>query len=352
MFKWQNPEAKTTMNIKQYIGISRDHSRSMYNISKAAARDYNANISAFQRAAITEEIDTIVSVVKCGVGYDAKVVRETINSNIHILKPLAESAYKADGAATPLWDSVGDLIETMSEVPDAADPKVSFLVMVITDGENNYSQKWTAERLSATIRKLQASDRWTFVFRVPVGYKRPLAKMGIPEGNILEWEQTERGVATASAATDAAITSYFTQRKTGKAATDKFYADLSKVTVKEVKQALIDISAQITRFSVSHTDNGIAIKQFVEATGNPYKAGSTFYQLSKTETVQEYKKICIRDRTSGAIYTGQNARDLLGLPHYGEIRLAVSNLGNYDVFVQSTSVNRKLVGNTTILYFS
>jgi hypothetical protein len=338
--------------MKNYIGISMDHSRSMYNISRAAARDYNANIQAFKQAAITQEIDTIVSVVKCGVGYQARVDRETLNSNVQVLKPINETAYITDGAGTPLWDSVGDLIETMSAVPDAANPEVSFLVMVITDGHENCSQKWRAETLSRKIQELQASDRWTFVFRVPRGYKRSLVQYGIPEGNILEWDQTERGVAAASEATSAAIESYYTQRKTGQTSTNKFYADLSKVSVKEVKQALVDISQNVKKYTVAHTDDGVAIKAFVEKLGHPYKTGSTFYQLSKTETVQEYKQICIRDRTSGAIYSGVNARDLLGLPHTGSIKLAPHNLGNYDVFVQSTSVNRKLIGNTTVLYFN
>ena len=337
--------------MKQYIGFSRDHSRSMWNITGPAARDYNANIASIQEAARINNLDTIVSVVKCGVGAHARVDREVINSNVQVLQPILERAYIADGAGTPLWDSVGELIDTLSAVPDAADPEVSFLVMVITDGEENCSHQWSGARLNEKIRALQASDRWTFVFRVPRGYGASLSRrLGIPEGNILEWDQTARGVETASAATSSAMRSYFTDRSRGVTSTNKFYADLSQVSLKEVRQTLHDISGQVQRHQVQPLDHGVAIKTFIERFA-PYEIGCAFYQLTKTEKVQQAKQICICDRNTGAIYTGTSARDLLGLPHAGAITLAPHNLGNYDVFIQSTSVNRKLVGGTTVLYF-
>ena len=320
----------------------------MYNITSAAAKDYNDNIIAIREAALTHKLDTIVSVVKCGVGSRALVERETVNSNVQILQPIRE--YVADGSGTPLWDSVGELIEIMATVPDASDPEVSFLVMVITDGQENQSVKWTAQQLSNRIQALQASDRWTFVFRVPRGYAHGLARMGIPEGNILEWDQTTRGVEVASAATQTAMSSYFDNRSRGVTSTNKFYADLSTVSPKMVKQALRNISAEVARHFVAPERHGIAIKTFMDEHGG-FRIGTAFYQLSKTEKVQEHKTICICDRSTGAIYAGTAARDLLGLPHHGTISLTPHHLDNYDVFIQSTSVNRKLVGGTTVLYW-
>jgi hypothetical protein len=268
---------------------------------------------------------------------------------VQILQPIPEHSYIADGSGTPLWDSVGELIEIMSAVPDAADPEVSFLVMVITDGQENHSQRWSAQRLSEKIRELQASDRWTFVFRVPRGYTAVLARFGIPEGNILEWDQTARGVEVASKTTQSAVSSYFTNRTQGVRSTSKFFADLSRVSATTVKHALHDISGQVSRYFVDPSVHGVAIREFVERHA-PFQVGRAFYQLTKTEKVQDHKTICLCDRKTGAIYSGTAARDLLGLPHYGIITLTPHNLGNYDVFVQSTSVNRKLVGGTTVLY--
>jgi hypothetical protein len=85
------------------------------------------------------------------------------------------------------------------------------------------------------------------------------------------------------------------------------------------------------------------------ATGRPYRTGSAFYELTKTESIQASKQLAVMDkRTFGGVYTGPQARQVLGLPDY-EIRVTPSQHPDYDIFVQSTSVNRKLVPSTRLL---
>jgi hypothetical protein len=315
-------------------------------IARAAGRDYNDNIDSFKEGAATFGIDTIVSVVKCGAGRPARNVMEVVNSNVTVLKPLTE--YIADGNNTPLFDSVNMLIDQLSSVPDANDPNVSFMVMTVTDGQDN-SSITTGKQLASRIKELQATDRWTFAFRVPRGDKRALVNMGIPDGNVMEWEQSERGVEAATVATRSAIKGFYTARSMGATSTDKFYADLSSVSLKEVKAALVDISKQVDVYVVAAANDGVQIKDFVLAQGIAFTKGCAFYQLSKTETVQDYKQIAIRDKISGAVYSGFAARDLLGLPHHGEVKLAPGQHSQYEIFVQSTSVNRKLAKGTNLM---
>ena len=338
--------------MKNYVGISRDHSGSMGGIALAAGRDYNDNIASIKEGAIEHNIDTIVSVVKCGAGRPASVVREVVNSNVQMLKPIEDGEYIADGNSTPLFDSVGDLIEQLQAVPDAADPEVSFIVMVITDGEENSSKKWSGASISRKIKELQATDRWTFVFRVPRGGRRTLVGYGIPDGNILEWDQTTKGVQAATVATRSAVKSFYAARATGVKSTDKFYADLSTVSIKEVQTALVDISGQVDVYVVGKANAGVQIRDFVEAQGVTFSKGCAFYQLSKTEEVQDYKQIVIRDKQKGAVYSGFAARDMLGLPQSGTCKLAPGQHGQYEIFIQSTSVNRKLVENTNVLVWA
>lgn len=335
--------------MKNYIGISRDHSASMRGIALAAGRDYNDNIASIQEGSDEHNIDTIVSVVKCGVGGAATVEREVVNSNVSKLKPISDGKYIADGAGTPLFDSVGDLIEQLEAVPDANDPDVSFVVMVITDGGENSSRKWSGESVSRKMKQLALTDRWSFTFRVPRGHKGYLTRYGIPGGNILEWDQTESGVKQASVATRAAVKNFYAARSAGVKSTDKFYADLSETTIKDVKAALVDISKQVDVYVVDKNNDGVQIKDFVQAQGVTFTKGCAFYELSKTETVQDYKQIAIRDKITGAVYSGFAARDMLGLPHHGEVKLAPGQHGQYNIFVQSTSVNRKLVAGTNVM---
>jgi len=336
--------------MKQYIGISRDHSISMQGIARAAARDYNDNIAVIREAAHESKVDTIVSVVKSGVGAQGKVVREVVNSAVGVLHPIQESAYVADGHSTPLLDSIGDLISMLESVPDASDPNVSFLVMAITDGEENSSRLWNWRTLAEKMRRLTATDRWSFIFRVPRGYARELIKHGIQEGNILEWDQTSKGVEVATQATRQAFTNFYQARSSGVSSTTKFYANLAQVDPKAIKKALVDISSEITIWPIMSTDP-LVINAFVEKRMGSLPRGAAFYQLSKTEEVQDHKQIVVREKSTGRVYGGQAARDLLGLPTYGTVKLVPGNNGGFDVFVQSTSVNRKLIVGTNLLYW-
>ena len=104
------------------------------------------------------------------------------------------------------------------------------------------------------------------------------------------------------------------------------------------------------RFQVLHVDEVTDIKSFVQGTGATFKKGRGFYQLTKPETVQEMKEIVLVNRRSGDMFTGAEAREFIGLPfgERGKVRPKISEI--YDVYVQSTSSNRKLIGGTTFLY--
>ena len=340
--------------MKNYVGISRDHSGSMRHIARAAARDYNSKVTSIREASQSNNLDTIVSVVECGYGNTDQVRRAVVNSSAMVLEQINEQKYQADGHGTPLWDSVGELIEIFENVPDYADKTVSFMVMAITDGEENSSRKYSAAKIAAKIKELNNTDRWTFVFRVPRGYGRKIAALGIPQGNIQEWEQTDKGVEIAARKDVEAFTTYFSEKSRGITSSSKFYADLSNVSSSQVAAALEDVSKDVLIWPVGPADHEAEIRPFIESrlNGRPMLKGAAFYQLTKTEpTVQDHKKILIRDKTSQAIYFGSAARNMLGLPAWGSIRLAPGNHGNFDIFIQSTSVNRKLQKGTSLVYW-
>lgn len=331
---------------KQYIGISRDHSGSMSTLRGAAAKDYNDSVDAISKAASDNQIDTVVSVTSCGINGGVRV--EVINSSVNQLRPLSRTDYIADGG-TPLFDSVGKLIEILKAVPDYSNPNVTFLVMAITDGEENQSGFWL-HRLGPEIQKLQATDRWTFVFRVPKGGSRRLTSLGIPAGNIQEWETSERGLRESSVQTVSAISNYYKGVSSGVRSTQTFYADMSKVSSNQVVSAMKDISDEVVIYPVSARSE---IASFLTLkTKRQYTKGTAFYQLSKPEkAVQDYKIIVVRNKQSGQVYGGHAARQLLQLPTSGTIKLAPGDHGDWDIFIQSTSTNRVLMPGTSALYW-
>jgi hypothetical protein len=338
--------------MKTYIGISRDHTGSMNFLAEAARKDYNQTINTIREAAIREGQDTIVSVVKCGHGRNGVVHREVINSSISALKALQDYETRAD--STPLFDSVMDLIKQFESLPDANEKSTAFLLNIVTDGGDN-SSKIKGYELARKIADLQATDRWTFTFRVPRGHKSRLVNLGIPAGNIFEWEQTERGMEESSGCTQQAYRQYYSARAAGQTKTASFYnTDLASVPKAAVKKALHDVTSQVQFFRVSAKDNTRMIRDFVdEKIRGSMFVGGAFYQLTKTENkVHDGKLIAVRDKRTGKVYSGTEARSVLGLPETGTVKVVPGNHGDFDVFIQSKSVNRKLVGGTDVLYWS
>jgi len=255
------------------------------------------------------------------------------------------TSYEVDGPSTPLWDSVNKAIETISS---SSSEKDVYLVMVITDGEEN-SSVTTAWTLKQTIKSLQATDRWTFVFRVPVGSKQTLINLGIPEGNIVEWEQTEKSLRASTEATVNATRSYFSAVAQGATSSQNFYTNLNNVKPADLRRELNDITDKVHAEPVWDRDQGTQIRDFCQKTFGEFEAGKAYYQLSKKEKVQDYKKIIVKHKKKGKYYSG-DVRSMLGLPTFGEIKLSPGDHPDYEIYIESRSVNRKLVAHTKVLY--
>ncbi len=104
------------------------------------------------------------------------------------------------------------------------------------------------------------------------------------------------------------------------------------------------------RFQVLDVDAAVPIKDFVLENGLRFKTGRGFYEFTKTETIQGRKEVVLMDRKTGDLFSGERAREMLGLPPGETVRIRPTNLEKYVVFVQSTSANRKLMGGSKFLY--
>jgi hypothetical protein len=337
---------------KNYICFVNDHSGSMLDNGKAEAarKDYNATISVIKDAATREMLDTVVSVV--GVGLPdhkrgTQVLRQVVASNPHVLKPM--DTWPTPGG-TPLYDGIADMIALCESLPDANEPHVSFLVQITTDGEECSSRRETKITIAQKIKRVQDSGRWTFVARIPKGNKHWFSGLGIPDGNIIEWTNDGAGLEVATAQNKVAMDNYFVLRSAGAKSSSVFYANAAAVDTSK----LVDISNKVSLYVVEGPDvqEGIQIRDFILKRRTQYLKGAAFYQLTKTESkIAETKLVVVRDRTNGKIYGGQQARTMVNLPKFGNARLHPGDHKNYDIFIQSESVNRKLVKGTGVIYW-
>lgn len=326
-----------------------DCSGSMSSLESATAKALNSSIETIKQQAKATGQDTLLEVVLFSSGYNADIIK-VIRSlgNVQACAPISAYEVNAHGG-TPLWEATKRSIETLQAFPTKADEDVGYVVMVITDGGNT-DRHDLAPTLSQLIKSVQSTDKWTVTFLTPPGYKSALVStLNLFEGNVQEWEGTVKGVETYTASNNAGFSNYFSSRAMGASSVKSFYTtDLSNISTKDVKKALNDLSGQ---FRVLTVKAEAEIKPFVESeTGKPYTAGSAFYQLTKDEkVVQSYKELLIVEKGKKAIYGGPDARTLLGLPVGQDVKVRPGNHANFDLFVQSTSNNRKLVRGTKLL---
>lgn len=111
------------------------------------------------------------------------------------------------------------------------------------------------------------------------------------------------------------------------------------------------------RFQVIEVDTTSPLKNFIENNGLKFKTGRAFYELKKTEEVQQYKEVILQDKESGDFYCGNDVREKLGLlkqclrsEEYGIEKIKPKKEDEYIVFIQSTSYNRKISEGTKLLY--
>lgn len=109
------------------------------------------------------------------------------------------------------------------------------------------------------------------------------------------------------------------------------------------------------RFQELYVEEEESIKTFILQQGAKFKVGRGFYELTKSEKVGRQKEIILVERETGKMFNGAQVRKMLGLSEqitekgHNE-KLKAMHLNKYKVFIQSTSYNRKLMPNTSLLY--
>ena len=259
--------------------------------------------------------------------------------------PSIKDLYRANGM-TALIDatlkSQEDLYTTSQIYGDHA-----FLTFVLTDGQENASKRSWRE-LSGVLDDLQ--ENWTVAFLVPdsngVAYMK---RLGAPEGNIARWNtESAVGIVDAVQTIRTATDNFMTGRARGVRGTrDVFSTGIDAVNPQTVKQNLKPLD--YSDYKLMYVPKDSRIDEFVEgALGRHYVPGSSYYQLTKKETIQPYKEVVVVDTSNGRAYAGPHARALVGLPNH-TVKVHPDDNPKYDIYIQSTSLNRKLIGGTKVL---
>ncbi|GAA1987563.1 vWA domain-containing protein [Kitasatospora viridis] len=285
--------------------------------------------------------------------------------------PSLKGLYQVNNGATALIEAAVKSLDDLKNIWEGYGEH-SFLQVLVTDGEENASgcsssgqmhARMSAGKGSAVLREWTdrikdamdgLPDHWTSAILVPNSLaKRTAQGYGFPAGNIAIWDaDSSKGVEEAIGTVKAAATGFLRGREQGVRGTRNLFAmgqDLDAAQVTANLEAL-----DTGKYTLIPVDQATAIRDFVTSSGLAWQTGCAFYELSKREKIQSRKQLAVAEkdpatgRMTGRVFSGPAARQLLGLPQ-SEVTVQPGANPSYTVFVQSTSVNRKLVPGTKLL---
>lgn len=175
--------AKRVLNL-----IILDESGSMHGLEKASVDGVNETIqtirSSYEQLPEQEQLLTFVTFSDRGNSFCRTKVKLAPISQVSEFKP---SDYQPHGC-TPLYDTMG---LTLTELEEFATDSDIVLVTIITDGYENSSRKYDAEKIHALVSRLDEKD-WVFTY---IGANQDAileaGRMGIR--NALNYNSTEEG---------------------------------------------------------------------------------------------------------------------------------------------------------------
>lgn len=135
-----------------------DESGSMNNCMDAIIKGFNQQLSTIQQIQHEDPLQNN----RISLCLFNDVVREVLsNAEVGACEPLSKANYKPFGS-TALLDAIGIATDRLLELH--TDETTKFVVIILTDGYENASIRYTYHRIAEKIKTLEATGRWTFVF--------------------------------------------------------------------------------------------------------------------------------------------------------------------------------------------
>lgn len=328
-------------DLKNHVAIVLDTSGSMHYIADSMVKVFNKQIEFLRKSSLLLEQETRVSVYE--FNYDVKC----LISDVDVARPMEINKLRCSGS-TSLLDATGLAIEDMKMLPQKYGNH-AFVIYVLTDGYENSSVNYDPKDFKKLINNLP--ENFTIASFVPDNNGVTMMRgYGLHPGNIEKWNATDQGIEEVGRKFEQSMTNYYTARSQGAVSSSTMFADLSNVKASDVKKTL----QEVKKFNIVINEgvSAVHIKPLVESKlGITYYKGCAFYELVKNETVQASKNVAIQSKKDGKVYSGRDARDLLGLPHTGNVKLCPTNNKDWIIYIQSTSVNRNVIPKQRVLVF-
>jgi hypothetical protein len=172
---------------KIYNLIILDESGSMESIKKTIINGFNEVVQTIKSVALQypEQEHTITF-----VSFNSSEIKKMHeNSKIEMLNQIDDNSYQPNGG-TPLFDAMAASFINLNRIIKKENPEnYNVLVSILTDGEENASKEFTAQKIKAMIEELKLK-KWTFTY-IGANHDVNLFASKISITNVMEFKTNE-----------------------------------------------------------------------------------------------------------------------------------------------------------------
>lgn len=206
--------------LKNYVTLILDKSGSMDALKKEVVGGFNQQLTTIREENEKHGMKSLVSLVT----FDNIVLKPTVwLEDVDKVAQLTPEDYIPNGM-TAMLDAVGTTVQKLLKLSDANDENTSFLVIVISDGQENNSKEYTGEKIAELVSSCEKTSRWTFSY---IGANQNLAdvskQLHININNMMVFDANAAGYNKMSSGLASATAGYYRSRAAGATAVNNLF---------------------------------------------------------------------------------------------------------------------------------
>lgn len=202
-------------NKKTYIAFVLDKSGSMETIREATISSFNEQLQEHRKHG-SKGGETFLSLIQ----FSGQVEETFFNVPLDEIAGELDKEQYAPNGGTAMYDAIGYTLNKLQRWDEPGD--VGFLVIVLSDGQENSSKKYDGRQISSLRKELEGTGRWTFQY---IGCDAAAIKDAISQGfQSYSYSNTNEGMDILTKRMTANTTAYYGARSAGACSVANFMA--------------------------------------------------------------------------------------------------------------------------------
>lgn len=193
-----------------HVAFVIDRSGSMQRTQKEAIDGFNGQLEEIKANSDTQDI-------RCSlVSFNHEVHEHMWDKPASELQAATYESFRPQGW-TALYDAMGYTVDKLMKETDSKEESTTYLVFIISDGQENYSQHYDVGKVASLIQEAESTKKWTISYMgcSKTDIEKLSKNIGIKMSNMATWEnQTAEGTSNAMKGTRSKFRGYFSKKLT------------------------------------------------------------------------------------------------------------------------------------------